>query len=261
MDGTELWGTFGEHLARLYGSAPRVYARREEAWFCVLTYESHTDVNIGVLTAIAQRADADELLALIEEADVAAVVAVSAAAAATLADPLLAAGLEAAPLTEALMWCPVRPPPTRAGFRVERVRGQSDLEDAIEVSAEGHAMDASVAARVFSRSVSDEEPVGTWLAYDGDEPVSVVWLTLGSRIGIWQMMTPPRHRRRGAARAVLTCALAEVWQPSTVGAFLWATPAGRPLYDTLGFQAIDEATVWVSDGTEAGNLAIGKPAA
>lgn len=55
------------------------------------------------------------------------------------------------------------------------------------------------------------------------------------------MMTPKRHQGRGAGRAILTTALAATWSPATSQALLLATPAGRPLYESVGFEAIDES--------------------
>ena len=131
--------------------------------------------------------------------------------------------------------------------------------DLLAICAEGHAIDDQILARVLARDPSRDDDVSTWIAWEGDEPISVVWLTHGDGIGVWEMMTPPAHRQRGAARAVLTAALAQSWQPSVTGAFLWATPAGRPLYESLAFRALDEPTIWVTPGGEAGNLAVGQP--
>jgi len=104
------------------------------------------------------------------------------------------------------------------------------------------------------------DQVMAWLAYEGDEPISVVWATPGRRIGIWSMMTPPEHRRKGGGRAVLTCALEELWGPRTEGAFLFSTPAGRPFYESVGFTAVDDATTWTSGASEEFLAAIGQPA-
>jgi hypothetical protein len=112
---------------------------------------------------------------------------------------------------------------------------------------------------VLARDPSRRDDVSTWIAWDGDEPISVVWLTHGDQIGVWEMMTPPVHRRRGAARAVLTVALTESWQPSTQGAFLWSTPAVRPLYQSLAFDVLDEPTVWATPGSDIG-VALGQSA-
>jgi len=142
---------------------------------------------------------------------------------------------------------------------VERVRKEADLRRALRICAEGHAIDEEILAVVLGGDPSRNDDVSTWIAWEGDEPISVVWLTHGDRIGVWEMMTPPAHRRRGAGRTALTVALGRSWLPSVSGAFLWATPAGRPLYESLSFRALEEPTIWVTPGDEGGNLAVGQP--
>jgi len=94
----------------------------------------------------------------------------------------------------------------------------------------------------------------------GEEPISVAWVTPGPRIGVWEMMTPARHRRKGAARAALTGALDAVWGDATEGAFLWSPPAGRPFYESVGFAPVDEAVSWTLGAEPEFLAAIGQPA-
>ena len=93
--------------------------------------------------------------------------------------------------------------------------------------ARAHMMAREIADRTLAPLAALGERVMAWLAYEGDEAISVVWATQGPRIGVWSMMTPPAHRRKGGGRAVLTCALEALWGPETEGAFLFSTPAGR----------------------------------
>jgi hypothetical protein len=53
-------------------------------------------------------------------------------------------------------------------------------------------------------------------------------------------MTPLAHQRRGAGRAVMATALRESWTADVTQSVLLATPAGRRLYESLGFVAVDE---------------------
>ena len=39
--------------------------------------------------------------------------------------------------------------------------------------------------------------VSAWLAFESGEAISVAWVTPGRRVGVWEMMTPARHRRKG----------------------------------------------------------------
>lgn len=157
------------------------------------------------------------------------------------------------------MWCVKKPEVASRSFRVTHVTTEAGLETALSVCASGHSIDQVLLSRLLMRDASQDDGVSTWVAWDGDEAVSVVWLTHGERIGVWEMMTPPEHRRRGAGRTVLSAALADSWSPSTQGAFLWASPAGRPPYESLGFRALDEPLVWVSEGWADANAAVGQP--
>jgi GNAT superfamily N-acetyltransferase len=254
-----MWSTYADHLGRLFHGAPSLIERRGDSWFAVLTQEPHTDVNQCVLASGARSADAERVLSLIREADVPAVVSVASDADKTVTAALARAEWKPGPLSEPLMWCQIRPAADRVRFAVSRVQSEGDLRTAIAICGQGHAIEEAILSRVLARDPSRENGVSTWLAWDGDEPISVVWLTHGDHIGVWEMMTPPEHRRRGAARSVLSVALAESWQSLTRGAFLWASPAGRPLYESFGFFALDEPTIWVTPGSDTG-LAIGQPA-
>ena len=96
------------------------------------------------------------------------------------------------------------------------------------------------------------------LALDGNEPVSCAFVTvIGRTLGLFDMMTPPRHRRRGAARALLGTALSSAaaeLEGGIDGILFWASPAGRPLYESLGFSIADPVTAWTL-GASAEDLA------
>lgn len=199
-------------------------------------------------------------MAHIAAADVPALVSVASGTGADVTEPLAAAGFERAQVAEPLMWCPRRPLRRADGLRVEDVRSRADRDRAIAIITDAHVMEHAVASRALADLPDPADRVMAWLAYDGDEAISVVWATPGTRIGIWEMMTPGRHRRKGGARAVLTYALAALWEPATEGAFLWSTPAGRPFYESVGFAAVDEAAAWTIGAEPEFLAAIGQPA-
>ncbi len=260
MDAAALWETFAEHAPRVRpgGRAPARAAGN--GWFAMLTGEAHPDLNECVLTSRATAADAADLVAFVAAAGVPALVSVASGAEADATAPLAAAGFARAPAREPLMWCPARPRRETGGLRVEEVRSPARRAQAVAIIAEAHVMEPDVADRALAALPDRDGRVAAWLAYEGAEPVSVVWATPGARIGIWSMMTPVQHRRKGGARAVLTCALEALWGPGTEGAFLFSTPAGRPFYEAVGFTAVDDATTWTR-GASAGFLAaIGQPA-
>jgi GNAT superfamily N-acetyltransferase len=228
-------------------------------WSAVLTGEDHPELNECALTSRATVADARALVAAVAAAGVPALLSVASAAGAAVAETLESAGFARSALPEPLMWCP-RPPLTHiGGFRVREVRTARDRERAIGLIADAHAMDAAAARRALALLPDPAGRGAGWHAGDDDTPISVVGTTAGRRIGVWEMMTPARHRRRGAGRAVLTHALGRLWDAATEGAFLWSTPAGRPFYESVGFHAVDEAASWTLGADPATLAAIGQP--
>ncbi len=113
--------------------------------------------------------------------------------------------------------------PAAATARAGRPRGSSrcarrpSATGPIAIIADAHSMEPEVAGRALAALPDPAGRVMAWLAYEGDEAISVVWATPGPRIGIWEMMTPRRHRRKGGARAVLTCALDALWSAGDRG--------------------------------------------
>jgi GNAT superfamily N-acetyltransferase len=258
VDADRLWLEFADHLARLYGPADAT-VERGPGWLAVLSREQHTDVNICVLLSDATPESSEALARFVEEAAVPGVVSTPTDLEDGVLEPLRRAGFVPEPLSEPLMWLDSRPLPSGDDFEVRRVRSREELALAIEIAAEGHGFERSMLTRILARTVHTDDDVATWIAWSGGEGASVAWLTAGPKIGVWQMNTPPRHRRRGAARATLVAALNELWDDGTEGAFLWASPAGRPLYERVGFVAVAERHVWVLGGDEAGSAAIGQP--
>jgi hypothetical protein len=260
VDAAALWETFAEHAARVRPGGRSPARGSGRGWFALLTGEAHPDLNECVLTSRAGAEDAVELVAFISAAGVPALVSVASGLRADVTALLAAAGFRRAPLREPLMWCATLPPRRTEGLRVEEVRSASERDRAIAIIGGAHMIDPDVADRTLAPLPDPRGDVMAWLAYEGEEAISVVWATPGPRIGIWSMMTPPAHRRKGGARAVLTCALEALWGPHTEGAFLFSTPAGRPFYESVGFAAVDDATTWTSGARAEFLAAIGQPA-
>jgi GNAT superfamily N-acetyltransferase len=248
MDAETLWPTFAEHLHWLYPRGVAPGERIGSGWCAVATGEQHPDLNLGVLTAAATRSDAAALVSYFSGRGVPAAVSVASALADDVAGVLVDAGYERAPQPEALMWCSRAPAPAASPFRVAPVAGAREAAAAIAVASEGHGIEGL--DQVIEQTPFPGRPVNAWLAWEGDKPLSVVWLTVGRQIGVWAMMTPPQHRRRGAGRAVLSTALARTWSDDIEGSFLWSSPMGRPLYESLGYTVLDECWIWVLGGTE-----------
>jgi GNAT superfamily N-acetyltransferase len=76
----------------------------------------------------------------------------------------------------------------------------------------------------------NDQPVGTCLTVDEGTCGGIYWVT-----------ALPEHRSTGVGRAVMQAALARL-APTPVS--LTATPAGEPLYASMGFRRIADAAWW-----------------
>jgi GNAT superfamily N-acetyltransferase len=145
-------------------------------------------------------------------------------------------------------------------FQVSRCTHDDDLGVALSLTSEAHTVPVDMlAAGIGAAALTGVAEV--WLARDGEVPVSTVWICrYATTIGVLEMMTPKRFQGRGAGKALLTTAMADTWSPATSGALLLSTPAGRRLYESVGFQAVDESVTFYRGLEESVLKAIGQPA-
>lgn len=96
---------------------------------------------------------------------------------------------------------------------------------------------------VASRSLAD--PPLIYVAARDGVPMSSVTVTLhGDTAGIWTMATPAEHQRKGVGRALLTHGIALHRARGVRDFYLMATPAGQPLYESLGFETVALCEIW-----------------
>jgi GNAT superfamily N-acetyltransferase len=218
---------------------PAGSAHRGDRWFALITGERSAELNICALTPGAGVSDVDAVIGVLDD-DLPAVVFRSELADAHTTVQLERRGFQTAREPESLMVCRRPAEQVPALFMVRRASG-GELAHGVRISSEAHELSAGMLERTLARAPVDA--VELWLAWEGDEPVSAVWLLRRDGvIAVRSMMTPRRHQRRGAGRAVLTTALAETWAPGTRFAVLLSTPAGRRLYESIGFAVVDNIT-------------------
>jgi GNAT superfamily N-acetyltransferase len=230
------WDVFAEMELALRAPGDPTGARRGARWFAALSGQDHAELNVCGLAPDASVASAEELLDVV--GSLPCVIFTSEHADPAARAVLVATGFDVATVREPLMWCAARPTVVDGPFTVAPA-APDQVVYAIALTAEAHHIDVGLLeASVGLAAGGRAEP---WLAWDGDDPVSSVWLIPAAGvIGVDEMMTPPRHQRRGAGRQLLSTALAERWTPETSGALLLSTVAGRRLYESIGFAAVDE---------------------
>lgn len=141
---------------------------------------------------------------------------------------------------------PVAPADDR-GFTVERVRTPERMAVLAGLIASAFDLDRGWVARAFAApSLLQAPDIAFFIASQDGVPQSAVTTTGGETVGVWSMATPARWQRRGAGRSVLSAALAHHSAAGARRFYLMATPAGKPLYDALGFRTVEEFPVLVS---------------
>jgi len=256
----ELWRTYGRHAEAMLSAGPDPRVFRTSESFLALSGAPYVDLNQAAIFGEGHEATAQALIDHVVDADVPCLLGISSTVHDDLAGVLLDAGFEATPERESLFHAPTMPPPAPTAFQVRRVRSEDDQAGVRQILGEAHGYAADLVEQVHGPRLLDRPDVGCWIAWDRDEPVSCVFVTRVARsLGVFDMMTPPHHRRRGAARAVLTAALTDAagWGEPADAVTFWATPAGRPLYESMGFRIVDEIDVWTLGATPEELAAVG----
>ena len=248
----DTWPIYGRHLLRYRDPGLAVETGQVAGGFAVLTGLPDVELNVSALYPPAGAAAAAALLDRFDRAAPSALVFVSQAADPAIGPLLADRGFIAMPVPEPLMWragAESAEPPALS-FVVRRVRDEADLGGLVRVLEAAITLPPEITRRQFALERLSGDGLGTWLAWDGDEPMSAVTLSWDDEAcAVWEMMTAPSHRRRGAGRAVLSAALHAVLRPPMGGTVLTSTVLGRPLYEALGFVAVDEATTWTRGAT------------
>jgi GNAT superfamily N-acetyltransferase len=233
------WASFASLCVGFYASGIGAERVLSTGWFAALSRLSSAELNVCGLsptTSVTSASDLAQVLGIDQPGIVFTSEHVLAASRRVLTD----AGFSTGEISEPLMRCRHPPEVVPSTFNVSRCETDQDLKVALRLTSEAHTVDLDL----LDASIGQAARSGAahvWLAHDGEQPVSTVWICQsGSSIGVMEMMTPPHHQGRGAGRAALTTALAATWSAATSDALLLATPAGRPLYEGVGFEVIDE---------------------
>lgn len=251
-----VWADAAALTGRFYASPSGRLAG--EGWFASLSSLPTTELNVCGLDATADRRSGQGLAAVLGP-EQPALVFTSRSAPDSARQELVDIGFDVTPILEPVMLSRKRPEPSGGPFQVRRCTARPDLDTALDLTAAAH----QVPRQLLAASIGDAASTGrasVWLAHEGSVPVSTVWLTrVGACLGVMEMMTPPEHQGRGAGRALLSQALNSEWDRSVDRSVLLGSPAGRRLYESLGFVAVDESLSCVRGLDDAVRDAIGQP--
>jgi len=136
---------------------------------------------------------------------------------------------------------------TAASFRPaggagpELVRVGSDerlLREAQDVTARGFETPPEPFETYFA-TAAGSEPFDLWLAYVGGEPVSTATgITTGEAVGIFNVATPPEHRRRGYGAWATAHVVRRGLDAGASFAYLQSSQMGFDVYRRLGFEQV-----------------------
>jgi len=91
--------------------------------------------------------------------------------------------------------------------------------------------------------------VRCYLGEAGGQTVTTgVGVTLGDFTGVFNIATPPAHRRRGHGAAVTARAVADGLAAGAKWAWLQSSPPGYATYTRLGFETVETWKCWITSG-------------
>jgi GNAT superfamily N-acetyltransferase len=136
------------------------------------------------------------------------------------------------------------------GVQSRRVVTEADALASCTVLAEAFQMPLDSTRRVLPLASMVLPGLEVFVAEcDGRVESSVTVTRHGDVAGIWGMGTRPEAQGRRIGKALLSRVMVEHRDRGATAFFLGATPAGRPLYERLGYREIAAAQVWVRGET------------
>jgi GNAT superfamily N-acetyltransferase len=129
------------------------------------------------------------------------------------------------------------------GLRVVQVETRPQRDQWVRVLAEGSGLSPALAD--FFRSYLDMQGLGPYtrfpcfLGYRNGEPAAASAYYIGGGVlGLYCVATLPTHRRRGFAAAMSWAAIRRARQRDHAGIGGYASQAGLPVYERMGFTRI-----------------------
>jgi len=151
-----------------------------------------------------------------------------------------------------LMVCPAETAEavTMDGVDVVPVRTEDDARGMVRVLSGAFHMPEDSTARALPLATALTPGLTIFVARADGQVVSTVTATRhGQVVGIWAMGTPPDAQGKGYGKVLLSQVMARYRDAGVEAFFLGATPAGRPLYEKLGYREVARAQVWVRGET------------
>jgi GNAT superfamily N-acetyltransferase len=127
-----------------------------------------------------------------------------------------------------------------------RLETFADLDAVLSLLEQGFELPAAVTRETMSLAMFFVPGTGTWIARDGGVDVSTALLAArDGTCGVFNVATPPEHRRRGYGADVTAAAVRAGFAAGCDLAYLQSSAAGLGVYERLGFVTAERWDQWV----------------
>jgi N-acetylglutamate synthase len=129
--------------------------------------------------------------------------------------------------------------PAIPGLSITEAADPDSLRVALGAAAAGFEAPEGVFAPLYEPSLVSHPGVAVYTASVAVSPVSTgVGYLVGSAVGVYNVATPPQHRRRGYAGEIVRRIVTDGFRNGATTAYLLASPDGVGVYRRIGFHRV-----------------------
>ncbi|MGA2758123.1 MAG: GNAT family N-acetyltransferase [Solirubrobacteraceae bacterium] len=143
----------------------------------------------------------------------------------------------------------LRPLPATDGLAI-RVLAAAEADQHARVAAAGFEAPVEPFLQLMTPEVLDLPGLRCYVGDLDDEPATTgLGVTIGSYVALFNIATPPSHRRRGLAAALTARAVKDGFESGATWSWLQSSEAGYTLYERLGFRTVARWPCWLHPAT------------
>jgi len=129
-------------------------------------------------------------------------------------------------------------------LEILQIKTADGLAQALAVAATGFEIPAELLAALYLFEVAELEGIEYYLARLEEEDVcTAIGYTVDDAVGIFNVATPPKFRRRGYGSIVTAHAIRAGFDAGADFAYLQSSSLGESVYRRLGFRQVDVYTI------------------
>jgi hypothetical protein len=133
-----------------------------------------------------------------------------------------------------------------AGLKIRQLR-PDEAQLHVRVAAAGFEAPQEFFRQMITSSALRVPGVRCYVGEADGHPVTTgIGVTLGAFVGIFNVATPPAHRRRGYGAAVTARAVSDGLAAGASWSWLQSSPPGYQVYQRLGFRTVESWHTWLS---------------